>query len=227
MHTSTLAVIVAAAIASSAGVAQAAPKDYCADLKGTQAGSTCTVAVADPASTITITFPTDYYDMKAIAEYVRKTRDGFVNAARGIPDSRPHTLTITAAGYQSLVPPRGSKAVVLTTYENLGGAGPRISYRAFNWDQTYRKAITWETLWQPTADPLPVVVPFVESELTKQAGQPVTIAPEAAYDPANYQQFAITNDGVIFFFSQGTLLPDAAGATEVLVPRSVIDPMLA
>lgn len=32
---------------------------------------------------------------------------------------------------------------------------------------------------------------------------------------------------MIFFFSQGTLLPEAAGAVSVLVPRSVIDPMLA
>jgi hypothetical protein len=43
----------------------------------------------------------------------------------------------------------------------------------------------------------------------------------------NYQDFAVTNDGVIFFFSQGELLPEAAGATQVLVPRSAIDPMLA
>jgi Protein of unknown function (DUF3298) len=35
----------------------------------------------------------------------------------------------------------------------------------------------------------------------------------------------ITNDGVIFFFSRGTLPPEAAGATQVLVPRSAIDPM--
>ncbi|WP_297775305.1 RsiV family protein, partial [Mycobacterium sp.] len=56
---------------------------------------------------------------------------------------------------------------------------------------------------------------------------PVTIAPAAAYDPANYQNFAVTNDGVIFFFDQGRMLPDAAGATQVLVPRSAIDPMLA
>ena len=49
----------------------------------------------------------------------------------------------------------------------------------------------------------------------------------AGYDPQNYQEFAITNDGVMFFFSQGVLLPEAAGATQVLVPRSAIDPMLA
>jgi Protein of unknown function (DUF3298) len=50
---------------------------------------------------------------------------------------------------------------------------------------------------------------------------------DPAYNPMNYQQFAVTNDGVIFFFSQGQLLPEAAGATQVLVPRSAIDPMLA
>jgi hypothetical protein len=53
------------------------------------------------------------------------------------------------------------------------------------------------------------------------------IAPAALYNPNNYQNFAVVNDGVIFFFDQGTLLPEAAGATQVLVPRSAIDPMLA
>jgi hypothetical protein len=46
-------------------------------------------------------------------------------------------------------------------------------------------------------------------------------------DPAGYQNFAITNDGVIFLLSQGTLLPEAAVATQVTVLRSVIDPPLA
>ena len=76
-------------------------------------------------------------------------------------------------------------------------------------------------------DPLKTVFPIVQSELQKQTGQPVSIAPSAGYDPMNYQNFAVTNDGVIFFFSQGQLLPEAAGATQVLVPRSAIDPMLA
>jgi Protein of unknown function (DUF3298) len=93
--------------------------------------------------------------------------------------------------------------------------------------QTYRKAITYDTLWQPTADPLKTVFPVVESELQKQTAQQVPIAPTAGYDPMNYQDFAVTNDGVMFFFSQGQLLPEAAGATQVLVPRAAIDPMLA
>jgi Protein of unknown function (DUF3298) len=56
---------------------------------------------------------------------------------------------------------------------------------------------------------------------------PLAIAPTALYNPQNYQEFALVNDGVIFFFSQGQLLPEAAGATQVLVPRSAIDPMIA
>jgi hypothetical protein len=52
-------------------------------------------------------------------------------------------------------------------------------------------------------------------------------ATTALYDPANYQNFAIVNDGVIFFFDQGVLLPESVGALQVLVPRSAIDPMIA
>ncbi len=69
--------------------------------------------------------------------------------------------------------------------------------------------------------------PAVRADIEKQVGKPVPIAAEAGLDPANYQTFAITNDGVIFFFSRDTLLPGAPGAMQVLVPRSVIDPLLA
>jgi hypothetical protein len=60
-----------------------------------------------------------------------------------------------------------------------------------------------------------------------QTATPIAIAPAALYNPQNYQEFAVVNDGVIFFFGQGQLLPEAAGATQVLVPRSAIDPMIA
>ncbi|WP_157011610.1 RsiV family protein, partial [Mycobacterium celatum] len=56
---------------------------------------------------------------------------------------------------------------------------------------------------------------------------PLPIAPGALYNPDNYQNFAVVNDGVYFFFDQGALLPASAGALQVLVPRSAIDPMLA
>lgn len=229
----TARIAVAATLALTAALAvpaavSAAPKNYCADLKGVDTGGVCRIALTDPGYTVDISFPTAYPDLKSVADYVSATRDGFLNVARGsAPRDLPYALSITATKYGSAVPPRGTTGMVLTTYQNTGAAHPQTSYKSFNFDQTYRKPITWETLWQADADPLPVVFRTVASELSAKAGQPVSIAPEAGLDPANYQNFAVTNDGVIFFFSQGTLLPEAAGAVSVLVPRSVIDPMLA
>lgn len=229
MRMVTAAMLVAALVlVGSPGTAVAAPKNYCADLKGTRTGQLCRIQVADPGYDISISFPADYPDQKSIAEYVTQARDQFLGVAKSsTPRDLPYELDITSATYGSSIPPRGTQAVVLTIYSSTGGAHPQTSFRAFNWDQGYRKPITYDTLWQPDTDPLKIVFPIVQSDLAKQAGEPTPIAPSAGLDPANYQQFAVTNDGVIFFFSQGLLLPEAAGPVQVLVPRSAIDPLLA
>lgn len=224
----TVGALAAAALLGLPGVASAAPKDYCADLKGANNGKVCQIQVTDPGYTIKISVPSNWPDMKSVAEFVSKTRDSFLNVAKSSePRTNPYALEITPTNYTSLVPPRGQISVVLKVYQNVGGAHPQTSFKSFVWDQTYRKPVTFETLWVEKSDPLPVVFPVVQADLQKQFGQPVPIDPAAGLDPANYQNFAITNDGVIFFFSQGTLLPEAAGAAQVMVPRSVIDPLLA
>ncbi len=229
MRMLTMATLVTAVtVASSPGIAAAAPRNYCADLKGVDTGQVCQIQLSDPAYQVSISFPSDYPDLKSVADYVSQSRDGFLNVAKGSAQrDMPYELDTTATTYSSAIPPRGTQSVVLQTYENVGGAHPTTLYKAFNWDQAYRRPITYETLWQPGADPLKVVFPLVLSQLQKQTGQDVTIDPSAGLDPANYQDFAITNDGVIFFFSQGELLPEAAGATQVLVPRAAINPLLA
>jgi Protein of unknown function (DUF3298) len=210
------------------GVAAAAPKTYCDDLKGIDTGQACQIQVSDPAYNLNISLPSYFPDPKSLEDYVTQTRDGFLNVAKSpAPRDVPYELDITSTKYGSAIPPRGTQAVVLKIYQNVGAAHPQTLYKAFNWDQTYRKPITYDTLWQPDTQPLKVVFPIVQTELQKQTGQQVAIAPSAGFDPTNYQDFAVTNDGVIFFFSQGELLPEAAGATQVLVPRSAIDPMLA
>jgi hypothetical protein len=255
-----------AAICGSSGVAVAAPKDYCADLKGGNTGSTCEIQLSDPGYSVDISIPLDYPGLQSVADYISQTRDGFLNTAKsGAPRTAPYELTITPTEYSSAVPPRGTQAVVFKVNENLGGANPQTTFKAFNWDQTYRKTITYTAapddklntpLWR-VDDPLTTVAPIVQAGLQQQlappppvtpptppaeAGQPVTPTPTttpplpppplpfasaALYNPANYQNFAVVNDGVIFFFDQGVLLPDSFGALQVLVPRSAIDPMIA
>jgi hypothetical protein len=251
--------LAAVAVFGSSGVAAAAPKDCCADLKGVNTGGACQIQLADAGYNVDISFPTTYPDQKSVADYITQTRDGFLNVAKsGAPRDTPYELNITSTDYNSAVPPRGTQTTVLKVYQNVGAAHPQTMFKAFNWDQSYRKPIVYDTagddkktpLWR-LDDPLKTVAPIVQAELQKQMappapvappaqpGQPVTtpppapaapplaIAPRALYNPQNYQDFAVTNDGVIFFFSQGQLLPEAAGATQVLVPRSAIDPMLA
>jgi hypothetical protein len=265
MRIFNMAVLVAAvAIFGSSGVASAAPKDYCADLKGGNTGRTCEIQMADAGYNVDISIPLDYPDQKSVADYIAQTRDGFLNVAKsGAPRDTPYELDIKPTEYNSAVPPRGTQAVVFKVYQNVGGAHPQTMYKAFNWDQSYRKAIIWTAapddklntpLWR-VDDPLKVVAPIVQADLQKQLapppppaappaqpGQapatpatttttppppPLPISPAALYNPNNYQNFAVVNDGVIFFFDQGALLPDAAGALQVLVPRSAIDPMIA
>lgn len=258
--------VTAAAIFGSSGVAVAAPKDYCADLKGGNTGSTCEIQLSDPGYRVDITIPLGYPDQKSIADYISQTRDGFLNVAKsGAPRDTPYELNIKPTEYNSAIPPRGTQAVVFKVFQNVGGAHPQTMYKAFNWDQSYRKAITYTAapddklntpLWR-VDDPLTTVAPIVQAELQKQLAPPPPVAPPtppaqpgqsvaatptttppppppplpivqtALYNPANYQNFAVVNDGVIFFFDQGVLLPDSAGALQVLVPRSAIDPMLA
>lgn len=258
--------VTAAVIFGSSGVAVAAPKDYCADLTGGNTGSTCEIQLSDPGYRVDISIPLDYPDQKSIADYISQTRDGFLNVAKsGAPRDTPYELTIKPTEYNSAIPPRGTQAVVFKVFQNVGGGHPQTMYKAFNWDQSYRKAIIYTAapddkqntpLWR-VDDPLKTVAPIVQAELQKQLalpppvapptppaqpGQsvaatptttppppppPLPIVPTALYNPANYQNFAVVNDGVFFFFDQGVLLPDSAGALQVLVPRSTIDPMLA
>jgi hypothetical protein len=267
MRTFSVAVVVTvAAIFGSSGVAVAAPKDYCADLKGGNTGSACVIQLSDPAYSVDISIPLDYPDQKSVADYISHTRDAFLNVAKsGAPRTTPYELSIKPTEYTSSIPPRGTQAVVFKVVQNIGGAQPQTTYKAFNWDQSYRKAIIYTAapddkenapLWR-VDDPLKIVAPIVQAELQQQlappppvtpptppaqAGQPAAttttttpppppaplpFATTALYNPANYQNFAVVNDGVIFFFDQGVLLPASAGALQVLVPRSAIDPMIA
>ena len=140
-----VAVLVTAAVVfSSSGVAAAAPKNYCADVKGINTGQACQIQLSDPAYTVNISFPTDYPDQKSLADYVTQTRDAFLNVAKAsTPRDVPVRAGHHASEYASAIPPRGTQAAVLKVDQNVGGAHPQTSYKAFNWDQSYRKPITY------------------------------------------------------------------------------------
>jgi len=230
MRMSTLAVSVSAAAVlgwSGIAVASAAPPK-CTDLNGVvDANQVCQIHATDPGYSVDISYPVDYPDA-AVFDYVKETRDGFLNVAQ-MPDSRlmPYELDTTATPFASTVPPRATRSLVFKTYQGVGGAHPTTFYKSFNWDQGAGKPITIDDLFKAGAAPYPVILPLVQAEVDKQLGQPVTISPGDGLDPSKYQNFAITDDSLIFFFSQGDVLPEAAGALQVAIPRGPVAAMLA
>jgi hypothetical protein len=190
-------------------------------------GQTCQIQKSDPAYSLDIVYPLDFPDGKAVLAYVQQTRDGFLNVAKsGAPRDMPYELDTTMTQYNSAVPPRGTQSLVFKTYQSVGGAHPQTFYQAFNWDQAYRKPITIDNLFREGTAPFLLIFPVVQAEATKQFGEAATISPGVGLDPSKYQNFAITNDAIIFFFDQGELLPESTGAFSVSVPRGPIDSMI-
>ncbi|MBU9764380.1 DUF3298 domain-containing protein [Mycobacterium sp. TNTM28] len=210
------------------GVPVATAQPACADLSGTvDADQTCQVHTANATYTLDYTFPVDYPDQRAVADYLIQTRDGFVNVS-DMPGSRdqPYVLDARGTGYSSGTPPQ-TRSLVFEVFQNVGGAHPQTWYKAFNYNVATRAPITFDTLFKPGAKPLDVIFPIVQRELQKQSGVEQAIPPAIGLDPAHYQNFVLTDDSLIFFFGQGELLSEAAGAVQAAVPRSAVAALLA
>jgi hypothetical protein len=201
----------------------------CADLAGVVDGSRmCQIRDTSRGYALNISYPIDYPDQQAVVDYITQTRDGYVNVAKMPgPHETSYELDTAATLYSAANPPRGTQSVVFKTFQDVGGAHPQTFYKSFNWDQVQRKPITIENLFAPGTQPFPVILPMVQGELVRQSAQPLLLPPAVGLDPDTYQNFALTNDSLIFFFSQGQVLPESAGAVQVTVPRAPIEAMLA
>lgn len=200
----------------------------CAEVGGTlETGQLCHVHSATPSYTLDMRFPVDYPDQQTLTNYVVQNRDGFMTVAKS-PGSRdmPYEMDATCEQHRSGQGSKGTQSVVLKIFQDLGGPQPSTWYQSFNYDLTARKPITFDTLFAPNSKPLDVIFPIVQRDLERQTGVPAfLISPGSGLDPAHYQNFAVTNDELIFYFAPGELLPVSSGATSVKLPRTVIPPL--
>jgi hypothetical protein len=199
----------------------------CQDWGGTtEADQLCRVHVENSTYMLDMDFPVDYPDQGALTDYLSQTRDGFINVAE-MPGSwnLPYALDVKSTRYGSGSPTEGTSSVELEVYQNVGGAHPSTWYKTFNYNLARKAPITFDTLFRPDAAALPAIFPIVQREFAKQLGEAIPISPVDGLDPVHYQNFAITDDEVIFFFDQGELLAGAAGALVAHVPRSAIPPL--
>jgi Protein of unknown function (DUF3298) len=227
MRILNVALVLAAGVLS--GTHVAAAQSACTDLRGTVDGDgICRVHAVNSTYTLDMSFPDDYPDQAPLTAYLTQARDGFVNVAE-MPGSYnlPYQLDAKGTGYRSGPPTGGTQSVVFTVWQNVGGVHPQTFYQGFNWDVAKRAPITFDTLFKPGTKPLDVIYPEVNRYLQKEQGMIDSIPPIDGLDPAKYQNFALTDDSIVFFFSQGEMFAESAGPVEATVPRASVAPLLA
>jgi hypothetical protein len=208
--------------ALAAAPASGAPAS-CATLGGVvEAGAQCRIQSSGADHTMDITFPLDYPDNQAIVDYLSQTRSGFLNVAQ-TPGTRtvPHQMTVTAESFRSA----RTRSVVLTLFQEVGGAHPSTWFKSFTYDVERSRPVTFDSLFAPDAKPLDAIFPIVQRSLEAETGLAGSVSPGDGRDPSHYQNFAVTDDALIFFFGRAELLPSYAGESSVTVPRNAIPPL--
>ncbi|WP_040539112.1 esterase [Mycolicibacterium tusciae] len=225
-NTSTSAAATTSAT-SAAPTTAAAASSACAELEGTVGDANlCTVHTETPDYTIDMSFPVDYPDQAAVVGLLTDQRDGFVALVEEPPvRDVPKALDIKSQTFRSGTPTAGTQSLVFEEYANFGGAHPVTNYDALNFDLDKKAPITFDTLFKPEADAVAVLDPLVQAELKKQLpGAPVPDNPVGA---EMYTNFALTDDAVVFFISQGQWTISAAGPQTVSIPRAELTSILA
>jgi Protein of unknown function (DUF3298) len=218
------------------GTATAAAQSACADLGGTvDTDQICHVHSATASYTLDFSFPVDYPDQQAVTDYLTHERDQFISFAAQIPPGperfgEGYELTETAKTYRSGTPATGTESLMLQIANNTGLAHvghPATHFTAFNYDLAKHTPITFDTLFKPGTKPLDVINPAYRAALQKRWGSQTLPQPDGGLDVNAYQNFAITDDAVIFFFGDGQVGEVGGSPLEVPVPHTELAALLA
>jgi hypothetical protein len=224
---------------STAAVAGA--RSGCLDLGGNiQSGNRCRVYASTSNYLIDMRYATDYVDQQAVTGFLAQERDRVVNMAQA-PGAKflPYALFLTSDYYgsgQNLSttraglgygrPPHGTQTIALKAFYDAEGFFHGAKYKCFNYDLNQNRPVTLDTLFAPGTKPIDAIYTAVATDLARQQSpRHFKLEPGIGHDPAHYQNFAITDDSVIFFFGAGEFFPAESGDTTVPVPRSKLPPL--
>jgi hypothetical protein len=200
----------------------------CAELGGVvQADRTCHVETKTARYSIEISYPLDYSDQEELTDFVRQERDEFVDFIATVPArDRPYDHAVRAHTYRSGTPTAGTESVVFELYDDTG-AHPVTGFQSFNYKVATHSAITFDNLFKPGIDTVAVLDPIVQRKMDKRWQGYGGSAPRNTLGARIYQNFALTDDAVIFYISQGMWLAEVAGPQPISVPRSELASVLA
>ncbi|OBK74676.1 DUF4232 domain-containing protein [Mycobacterium sp. 1274761.0] len=170
--------------------------------------------------TIDIGYPLDYPDRKGVSDFVSADRAEFVEWVAESGSGRHYTYDVDAKTYRSASP--ATTTVVLSIDDDTGAAHaahPATSFESFTFDLTKHAPVTFDTVFTSTTGVIDVLTPLVRDSYG---------APMLDLHPSDCQNFALTDDAVIFFFGEGQLISaDNTGPRQVPVRRSELAPLMA
>ncbi|OBK39990.1 hypothetical protein A5658_22950 [Mycobacterium sp. 1245111.1] len=212
------------AMAWSASAAAQPGASGCLDIGGTVAvDQSCRVHTETSTYTIDMSYPLDYVDQPALSDFVKHDRDVFVDfMAHARPRDLPYRHELTPHSYSTT----GTQSVVFDVYDDTG-AHPVTGFKAFNYDLGRATPITFEALFKPGASSVATLDPIVQRFMDRRWEGYEGPAPQNTLGAKVYQNFAITDDTIIFYIGQGMWLPEVAGPQRVPVPRSELMSVLA
>lgn len=198
----------------------------CTQLGGTVgSGDVCEVRDIQAAYQVDLRFPMSYPDQKAVNDFITQRRAEFTDwIASAPPRPTPFELHVSGRTFQSGEGDSGTRSLVLTIGDDTG-VHPVTTFHAFNYNLATHGPIAYGNLFKPGSDPLAILNPIVAQRIIARDRE----AAKAANDltATAYQQFAITDDAIIFFFNQDGVLPHEDGPLEVEVPRRELTSILA
>jgi hypothetical protein len=187
----------------------------------------CHIETKTATYELDIDYPLDYPDQQALTDYVKRDRDDFLNYVTTLPARDfPYEHALHPHSYRSGTADAGTASVVFEDYGD-SGAHPVTGFDSLNYDRGTHTPITFATLFKPGTDPVAVLDPIVQRALEKHWQGYQDPAPHNTLGDRVYQNFALTDDAVIFFVSQGMWLAEVAGPQQVSVPRSELASILA
>ncbi len=200
----------------------------CAGLGGTvDANRNCHIVTESETYSIDITYPLDYPDQGALTTFIKQDRDEFIDFVTQMPrHDRTYDYGVNPHSYQSGqsgTAEAGTRSVVLELYGDTG-AHPVTGFHALNYDLAAHAPITFDTFFRAGA--VEVLDPIVQREMDKHWQGYEGPAPGNTLGSKVYENFAITDDAVIFYIGQGMWLPEVAGPQRVSVPRAELASIL-
>jgi hypothetical protein len=223
--TAIIAALAAVMLAGFSSSSAAGAQSACGALGGTVGpDQTCHAHLENDTYTVDFRFPVDYPDQGAMTDVLTQRRDDFIDWITRMPNSYPPELDVIGHEYHSGALTSGTQSLVLTIGTSAG-VHTVTTYRSLNYNLSKHAPITFDTLFRPGTQPMEVLNPIVQRELDKHGATGALTLEDLGTNA--YQNFAITDDAVIFFVDQDGLLPHERGPLTVEVARTELASLLA